>query len=383
MLRVNNGVNGMNLNGNALDALAGDSAAMRSLRSLIRKVSAADSTVLILGESGTGKELVARAVHGLSKRAAQGFVPINCGAIPSELLESELFGHRKGSFTGAISDRKGRFEMAQNGSLFLDEIGDMRLDMQVKLLRVLQERVIDRVGDQESIPVNVRVIAATHRNLDDAVTNGQFRADLFYRLNVFPLVVPSLREREGDVGVLFDHFAAQAAGPDEKPVTASTALKAHLIQHSWPGNCRELLNFVERLTVLWPGHEVDLSMIPGAMLPGNKKPIEGAGGPAWDELDAILGLSEVDNTACAEEPGLNDADRSLASLADSEVESVAETPIPLQGVDLKEIIGNIEQSWIKKALKATNGNVTHAAEMLGLRRTTLIERMRKYELSDF
>lgn len=375
-MRGSNGVNGLNLNGDALSALAGESAAMRSLRSLIRKVSVADSTVLILGESGTGKELVARAVHGLSKRASQGFVPINCGAIPAELLESELFGHRKGSFTGAISDRKGRFELAQNGSLFLDEIGDMRLDMQVKLLRVLQERVIDRVGDQESIPVNVRVIAATHRNLDDAVANGQFRADLFYRLNVFPLVVPSLREREGDVGVLFDHFAAQAAGPDDKPIKASSSLKAHLNQHSWPGNCRELLNFVERLTVLWPGHEVDLPMIPGAMLPGNKRPIDGAGGPAWDELDAILGLSEPDEIESSS-PSLQNA----SGMGDDVVDM--DTPIPSDGIDLKEIISNIEQSWIKKALKATEGNVTHAAEMLGLRRTTLIERMRKYELSDF
>lgn len=353
---------------------------MRSLRSLIRKVSTSDSTVLILGESGTGKELVARAVHGLSQRAGQQFVPINCGAIPSELLESELFGHRKGAFTGAISDRKGRFEMAQNGSLFLDEIGDMRFDMQVKLLRVLQERVIDRVGDQDAIPVNVRVIAATHRNLEDAVSNGAFRADLFYRLNVFPLVVPSLREREGDVTVLFDHFAANAAGELQRPVKASHALKAYLNDHSWPGNCRELLNFVERLTVLWPEREVDLPMIPGAMLPGNKRPIDGAGGPAWDELDAILGLSDVDELVPLA------VDSVIADTVDNPVRAVpVETldgPIPSQGIDLKEVLGTVELSWIKKALTATQGNVTHAAEMLGMRRTTLIERMRKYELSD-
>jgi sigma-54 dependent transcriptional regulator, flagellar regulatory protein len=355
---------------------------MRSLRSLIRKVAAADSTVLILGESGSGKELVARAVHTLSQRAAGSFVPINCGAIPSELLESELFGHRKGAFTGAVNDRKGRFEMAQHGSLFLDEIGDMRFDMQVKLLRVLQERVIDRVGDQDAIPVNVRVIAATHRNLDDAVSNGTFRADLFYRLNVFPLVVPSLREREGDVEVLFNHFAQQAAAPQQKPVRASQALKVHLNAHSWPGNCRELINFVERLTVLWPGREVDIPMIPAAMLPGSKRVTDGAGGPAWDELDAILGLSDLAEPAKQANKPQNNPTLNTVNPPSDPPADMAEA-MPPQGIDLKAHLGGIEQIWIKKALHAAQGNVTHAAEMLGMRRTTLIERMRKYALSGF
>ncbi|MCE2715598.1 MAG: sigma-54 factor interaction domain-containing protein, partial [Acidibacter sp.] len=169
-----------------LESLAGDSAVMRSLRSLVRRVAASDSTVLVLGESGTGKELVAQSIHRLSVRARSAFVPVNCGAIPHELLESELFGHTKGAFTGALVDRRGRFEMANSGTLFLDEIGDMRLEMQVKLLRVLQERSIDRVGDERSFPVDVRIIAATHRHLEEAIGAGEFRADLFYRLNVIP-----------------------------------------------------------------------------------------------------------------------------------------------------------------------------------------------------
>ena len=196
----------------ALGLLVGESAAMRALRALVKRVAASDSTVLILGESGTGKELVAQAIHRLSARARQNFVPVNCGAIPAELLESELFGHTKGAFTGAVSDRRGRFEMADAGTLFLDEIGDMRLEMQVKLLRVLQERTIDRVGDDHARKVNVRVVAATHRHLEDAVSAGSFRADLFYRLNVVPLHVPALRERGDDVPILFEYFARQCAG---------------------------------------------------------------------------------------------------------------------------------------------------------------------------
>ncbi|NDD75762.1 MAG: sigma-54-dependent Fis family transcriptional regulator, partial [Gammaproteobacteria bacterium] len=268
---------------------------MRALRALVKRVAASDSTVLILGESGTGKELVAQAIHRLSARARQNFVPVNCGAIPAELLESELFGHTKGAFTGAVSDRRGRFEMADAGTLFLDEIGDMRLEMQVKLLRVLQERTIDRVGDDHARKVNVRVVAATHRHLEDAtidrvgddharkvnvrvvaathrhledaVSAGSFRADLFYRLNVVPLHVPALRERGDDVPVLFEHFARQCAGDAQKPVRAAPDLQRWLCAHTWPGNVRELLNFVERLTVLWPGAEVSIADIPAAMMP--------------------------------------------------------------------------------------------------------------------
>jgi len=382
----------------ALDLLVGDSAAMRALRALVKRVAVSDSTVLILGESGTGKELVAQAIHRLSARARNNFVPVNCGAIPSELLESELFGHAKGAFTGAVSDRRGRFEMADSGTLFLDEIGDMRLEMQVKLLRVLQERTIDRVGDDQARKVNVRVVAATHRHLEDAVSAGKFRADLFYRLNVVPLHVPALRERGDDVPVLFEHFARSCAGPGQAPVRAGADLKRWLVAHTWPGNVRELLNFVERLTVLWPGMEVTLADIPAAMLPR----VEGFEPSAAAEQEAVLGLWRWDEEDVEAATGVNgashdgvddEADASgdgtslsadeLANLSDgSSNGSSAQPSIPQGGVDLRQLMAEFESAWIREAMRMTDGNVSHAAELLGMRRTTFIERLRKYEPSD-
>ena len=367
-----------------LAQLIGDSAVMRQLRALVRRIAAANSTVLLLGESGTGKELVAQAVHGLSARKRNNFVPVNCGAIPGELLESELFGHRKGAYTGAFEDRKGRFEMANSGTLFLDEIGDMRLEMQVKLLRVLQERVVDRVGDDESRPVDVRVIAATHRKLEDAVEDGKFRADLFYRLNVFPIHVPALRDREDDVLILFSHFALQCAQQNAEPVEAAEDLQAWMMAHSWPGNCRELLNFVERLSVLWPGRRVHLSQIPSSMLPRRPGVVVDSGAA---ERAAVLAMADWEDLVLDEErqstpvPTLENPAAVLAGI--EAVISPAVTDIPTGGVDLRQLLADFESAWIRNAMRATAGNITHAADLLRMRRTTFLERLRKYQLSDF
>lgn len=371
-----------------MEVLAGESPAMRSLRALIRRVAHSDSTVLILGESGTGKELVAQSIHKLSPRNSHGFVPVNCGAIPADLLESELFGHTKGAFTGALTDRRGRFELAQSGTLFLDEIGDMRLDMQVKLLRVLQERVIDRVGDDRSIPINVRIVAATHRALEEAISQGKFRADLFYRLNVVPLYVPALRDRGDDVVVLFDHFARRCAAPGERPIRAADDLRAWLASYSWPGNCRELLNLVERLTVFWPGQELSLRSIPPSMLPR----ANGVGSTvsSAEEQAAILDLfqsveaaeeSKTAALAAADCVAEDSSEEALSIDWFADLPSVAAPSLERATVDLKQMLADIESSWIREAMKVTEGNITHAAELLGLARTTLIERLRKYDLS--
>jgi sigma-54 specific flagellar transcriptional regulator A len=383
------------IEGDALDVLAGDSPAMRSLRALIRRVATSDSTVLILGESGTGKELVAQSIHRLSTRHSNRFVPVNCGAIPADLLESELFGHTKGAFTGALADRRGRFELANSGTLFLDEIGDMRLDMQVKLLRVLQERVIDRVGDDRSIPVNVRVVAATHRQLEESISQGKFRADLFYRLNVVPLYVPALRDRGDDVTILFDHFAKRCATPGQLPIRASEDLREWMTSYSWPGNCRELLNLVERLTVFWPAQDLSLKSIPSSMLPRGASTVVGASSP--DEQAAILELFQGDENLMSAKEAAHAAADCVSDVADlavaelvvresssnwsAELPAAAAPTLSNATVDLKQMLADFESAWIREAMKVTEGNITHAAELLGLARTTLIERLRKYDLS--
>jgi len=358
-----------------LESLAGESGAMRALRALVRRVATSDSTVLVLGESGTGKELVAQSIHRLSARGRHSFVPVNCGAIPHELLESELFGHTKGAFTGALTDRRGRFEMADSGTLFLDEIGDMRIEMQVKLLRVLQERIIDRVGDDRPFAVDVRVIAATHRHLEEAIGTGEFRADLYYRLNVIPLYVPPLRERGEDVLLLFNHFARRCAVAGRPPIRAAADLGEWMIHYHWPGNCRELLNFVERLSVLWPGEEMSLGRIPSAMLPR----VRGAPPPSVEEQRAVLEMWQMDHddTADGEE---------APAVAINWAAKIDPPRINTEGglmtaVDLKKLLADYEESWIRESLKVSLGNITHAADLLGLPRTTFIERLRKYELS--
>jgi sigma-54 specific flagellar transcriptional regulator A len=310
----------------------GTSAAINGLDLLMRQVARYDSTVLIHGESGCGKELVARRIHELSGRSDGPFVPVNCGAIPRELLESELFGHEKGAFTGALTARMGRFELADSGTLFLDEIGDMTLDMQVKLLRVLQERTFERVGSMDQRRANVRILAATHRDLETRATAGDFREDLFFRLNVFPICVPPLRERLEDLPELLDDLIkrGEAAGRPSIRFTP-TALEC-LRNYPWPGNVRELQNLVERLSILYPGREIDRAELPAAI-----------------------------------------GERRRAA-----VPSV--TSIPSGGLDLREHLGSIERQLIRSALDQTDGTVAHAARLLNLRRTTLVEKLRKYEL---
>ena len=241
---------------------SGRSAAIQQVNSLISKVSAHDSSVLILGESGTGKEVVARAIHDSSPRRGGPFVAVNCGAIPPDLLESELFGHEKGAFTGAYTARRGRFEIAEGGSLFLDEIGDMSLPMQVKLLRVLQERVFERVGNHQSMRCDVRIVAATHRDLETAIANGRFRGDLFYRLNVFPIEMPSLRERLEDLDMLIDEFVQQNLIAGRAKLRLMPRTVEALKSYGWPGNVRELANLMERLSVLYGAKPVDILDLP-------------------------------------------------------------------------------------------------------------------------
>jgi len=340
----------------------GASPAVQRLRRMIAQVAPFDTTVLILGESGTGKEVVARAIHRQSARRDGPFVAINCGAIPPDLLESELFGHEKGAFTGALSARKGRFEMAEGGTLLLDEIGDMSLPMQVKLLRVLQERSFERVGGNQTIKCNVRVIAATHRNLEERIAEGQFREDLFYRLNVFPIEMPPLRERREDLPALVDTIAAQLARTGRGEVRFAESALAALAGYHWPGNVRELTNLVERLAVLHPGGLVRVEDLPARYrehLP-----------PAPVAVAAAAPAS-----APATPPVQASAPAAPAGAAQAAAEA---THLPEEGLDLREHMAQIELTLIREALERTQGVVAHAAQLLGLRRTTLVEKLRKY-----
>lgn len=337
----------------ATSGLVGDSRGMREVKTLIEQVASFDTSVLILGESGTGKELVAQAVHQVSDRAARPFVPVNCGAIPGELLESELFGHEKGAFTGALTKRRGRFELAEGGTLFLDEIGDMPVGMQVKLLRVLQERSFERVGGNETLTCNVRVIAATHRDIERRIDSNEFREDLYYRLNVFPIQIPPLSERIDDLPLLIEHFASVMSQRGVGQVRFSAGAMAALAGYPWPGNVRELANLVERMTIVCNGREVKVDDLPGRYRPDRERMAE----PDED-------LAELTSR---EAPAIPFEERSLPGL-------------PAEGVDLKVYLANVESSLIRQALERTDGTVAHAAEMLGLRRTTLVEKIRKYGL---
>ncbi|HEY7163013.1 MAG TPA: sigma-54 dependent transcriptional regulator [Candidatus Binatia bacterium] len=250
-----------------LEHMIGSSAAMTELRALIRQVAPSDATVLISGESGTGKELVARALHYASPRVNRPFVDVNCAALTETLIESELFGHEKGAFTSAISRRRGKFEQADGGNLFLDEIGDMPLSTQAKMLRVLQERTFQRVGGEEKISVNLRVICATNRNLEESVQRGSFRMDLFYRINMFVIEVPPLRERLSDIPELAEHFllAGNRCGKPMAQRISQAALSA-LCQHNWPGNVRELQNAIERAVTVCDDEEIDIGHLPASVL---------------------------------------------------------------------------------------------------------------------
>ena len=340
----------------------GNSPAVTRLRRMIEQVASFDTTVLVLGESGTGKEVVARAIHDQSPRRDGPFVAINCGAIPPDLLESELFGHEKGAFTGALSARKGRFEMAEGGTLLLDEIGDMSLPMQVKLLRVLQERSFERVGGNQTIRCNVRVIAATHRNLEARIADGHFREDLFYRLNVFPIEMPALRERADDLPDLVMTIAAQLSRTGRGEVRFANETLQALRLYAWPGNVRELTNLVERLAVLHPGGLVRVADLPKRYQP--------------EHLDAVATeASAVPAQPAAAAPSM------ATAVTPTTIAAAAVVPadrLPEAGIDLREHIAQIELNLIRDALDRAGGVVAHAAQLLGLRRTTLVEKLRKY-----
>lgn len=354
--------------------LVGNSRLMKSVQKMIDQVSDSEANVLILGESGTGKEVVARNLHHLSSRREKPFVPINCGAIPAELLESELFGHEKGAFTGAITARKGRFEMAEGGTLFLDEIGDMPLPMQVKLLRVLQERTYERVGGNKTIHTDVRVIAATHRNLEEHISDGRFREDLFYRLNVFPIEMPSLRERPEDIPLLINELITRVEHENRGTVRLTKAAIMSLCHYEWPGNVRELANVVERLVILYPYGSVDYDDLPEKFqLEGGE--LSESVLTVIDEAPKSKRRSEDSNepeNKPVEKPASTQGS-SQSKLQNQEIDA-----LPEDGLDLKEHLANLEYLLIKQALEDSNSVVAHAANKLKMRRTTLVEKMRKY-----
>jgi len=338
--------------------MIGTGQAILSLKQLIRRVAPSDATVLIIGESGTGKELVARALHDHSHRRAGAFVPVNCGAIPRDLIESELFGHRRGAFTGAISDRKGRFELAHGGTLFLDEIGDLALDMQVKLLRAIQERSVDPIGSGKPLPVDVRVVAATHRDLEHEVQQGRFREDLYYRLNVLPVSTPPLRERKEDLPRLVEHFCTLHAYPSGEQVRLATNLLGALNDYHWPGNIRELSNLVARFTALFAGSTIRYEDIPPVMLP-----------------KGMRGLS-VDQLPEEEVPPASDPNPIEDLIAFTQGDSLFQ----LDGVPLKQKMTDFERGLIERALEQADGNISKTARILNVQRTTLIEKINKYAL---
>ncbi|HBW82811.1 MAG TPA: sigma-54-dependent Fis family transcriptional regulator [Gammaproteobacteria bacterium] len=335
---------------NMFRSLVGNSAEIGHVRRMMGQVAAKEVSVLITGESGTGKEVVARNLHFNSSRADKPFIPINCGAIPRELLESELFGHEKGAFTGAVSSRAGRFELADGGTLFLDEIGDMPLSMQIKLLRVLQEKSFERVGGTNTIQTDVRILAATHKDLEQMIESGEFRQDLYYRLNVFPIEMPPLRARAQDVPLLLNELISLMESEGRGSVRFNSGAIHCLQRYPWPGNVRELANLVERMAILYPHHivgEEDLSI---KIRKFNS------------ECDRDLGRPER----------LNQAD----NLSESEQDSL----LPMHGLDLKEYLANLERSLIGQALDDSGGVVARAASRLHMRRTTLVEKMRKYQM---
>jgi DNA-binding NtrC family response regulator len=323
--------------------LLGASEAMRRVRSLIEKVAETDATVLVRGESGTGKELAARAIHGLSStRQNKPFVAVNCAALPSELIESELFGHEKGAFTGAAARRLGKFEQADGGTLFLDEIGDMSANVQAKLLRALEERAIERLGGNESIPVDVRIVSATHRPLEQDIQNGSFRADLFYRLRVVTVEIPPLRERREDIPVLAESFAAAAAERYRLPPRklAQNALR-QLLVNDWPGNARELRNAIERAAIVAEGPELTADDLPDEFRPAS---------PAEKRQTSPESFNDND----------------LA--------------VPFTGA-FREDRHEFERRYIARCLEETSGNVTRAATMLGMHRQSLQHKLRELGLA--
>ncbi len=322
-----------------LAELIGASPVIVKVRALVDQLAASAVSVLVTGPSGSGKEVVAQLLHQRSSRAAKPFVAINCAAIPRDLLESEIFGHEAGSFTGAAKARRGRFELADTGTLFLDEIGDMPAEFQVKLLRILETRLVERVGGMLAFPVDVRLIAATNVDLADAVASGRFREDLFYRLAVVEIRLPGLAERASDVPLLLEHFARNS----ERPRVGFTAgATDYLASQPWRGNVRELRNFVARATALHPGALLDRTLA-ATLLHGE--------GHRLDRTAPALPLGDLRSRHLEGEP-----------------------------IDLKAVLDEVEQAYIRDALGRTAGGIAGSARLLGLRRTTLIEKMRRLQI---
>lgn len=318
------------------DKIVGAEAGLRKVLQVVRRVAETDSTVLITGESGTGKEVIARALHYNSPRADKPLVTVNCGAIPEELLESELFGHVRGAFTNAVAHREGRFTTADGGTIFLDEIGDMSPNLQVKLLRVLQEKTFEPVGSSRTEHVDLRVIAATNQDLHEAIQTKRFREDLFYRLNVIPIHVPPLRERREDIPLLVRHFVDQrAADSDTPPCRISQAALDCMVAHAWPGNVRELENLIERLIVLHGGEVEEIGL---------------------EHMPEELRVSEA--TRGSLRPRVSEA-----------------------GFSFNEVVDRFEAELIRDALERTHWNKNQAAQLLGLNRTTLLEKIKKKGLT--
>lgn len=346
----------------------GDPKMCAVLNSVVR-ASTSSSSVLILGESGTGKELIAKATHYLSSRRKNPFIAINCSAIPDNLLESELFGHEKGAFTGADRKRSGLFHIANRGSVFLDEIGDMPATLQAKLLRVLQEKKFTPIGARDAIEADVRIIAATNIDLIEAIRNNQFRVDLYYRINVFPVELPPLRERRMDIELLLNHFIEiiTKEHPHFSPCWFDDELKEYLIAYDWPGNIRQLQNIVERLVFNHGGREIKLEDIPEEF---------------FEHLDRSTpetghNVTSKPKKSSAENKKISDR---ISELAEDLYENVSEVELTKEKFNLQEFVFNIENTLIKRALDLTDNNKNRAAKLLGLNRTTLVERIKKRSL---
>ena len=364
----------------AVSEIKGRSPAMERVLSVITKVARSDCPVLIHGESGTGKELIARALHRLSPRANRRFVAINCGAIPESLMESELFGYVKGAFTGADQKRKGYFEEASGGTIFLDEIGDMPLRLQAKLLRVIQEKQFTPIGSSEVKRADVRVIAATNVNLEEAVRQQSFRLDLFYRLNVLPIHLPSLKERRGDIGLLLEHFLAVANQQHGlvHPCFLTPEVYQVLEHYDWPGNVRELQNLVERLVVMTGGGSIKLAELPAEYRqPGQAHHVTA---PAI-EATLVHHSDPTDRYSSCQTIGDSSESAIVGAISAVMIQQLSQGILPEEGIDLTNFVEELENTLILQALERTGHNKNQAAKLLGLNRTTLVERIKKRRLA--
>ena len=357
--------------GNIDEMITGNSDITKSMKQLIAMVSQSNSTALILGETGTGKDIVAQSIHKFSNRTGP-FVTVNCAAIPAELLESELFGHEKGSFTGADKLRKGRFEQSNNGSLFLDEIGDMPLPLQAKLLRAIENRSIQRVGGSDDIKINLRLICATHRNLEKKVESGEFRADLFFRINVLPINVPSLAERRSDIPELVVKLLDQIDfDKKNKPIFTMESITS-FTKHNWPGNIRELKNVIERASILFPGKEVTSTNVFENLLRLKAPSVAEEQNAIWEMTSDLSGIQELHD----------DRENSLPQDALPHPKNYQHWFTFYDEIDLRRHLQDIEITLIEAALEKTENKISVAADILKLRRTTLIEKMKKYSITN-